>query len=242
MKYFLFIFKHFWFTFFSYLCFPMECELCKKAAYFMPICPDCEKRLISEKIVNRCQSCGKELFFEKDLCIKCRNDDIRLQGFLSVYPRYSYVLQKKRLLYLWKVANNRSFLFFFAKAIFRVLQDKYQNIPVVPVPPRPNKIRDKGWDQIEDLVFILENKYKVKVLRILERITETQQKKLSKDERFSESKNSYLAKNPIPENLPEEVVLIDDVITTGATMNSCREILTSLGITKIHVVSLFIVP
>ena len=145
MKYFLFIFKHFWFTFFSYLCFPMECELCKKSAYFMPICPDCEKRLISEKIVNRCQSCGKELFFEKDLCIKCRNDDIRLQGFLSVYPRYSYVLQKKRLLYLWKVANNRSFVFFFAKAIFRVLQDKYQNIPVKLEKCTPVKVDGKYY-------------------------------------------------------------------------------------------------
>ena len=43
-------------------------------------------------------------------------------------------------------------------------------------------------------------------------------------------------------NLPKEVIILDDVITTGSTLCSCKEILYSLGIEKIHGLSLFIVP
>ena len=87
--------------------------------------------------------------------------------FESVFPVFTYVLQKKRLLYLWKVANNRFMVYFFAKILANILKEKYKDIPIVPVPPRPNKIKEKGWDQIDDLVSILEKKYKFSVIKLV---------------------------------------------------------------------------
>lgn len=242
MKYFLFNLKHSLASFFAYLTFPKECSLCGKIAYAMPLCVDCEKKLISEKITNRCKSCGKELFFEKDFCMKCRQKERFFENCESVYPIFSYVLQKKKLLYMWKVANHREMVFFFGKVCFPIFQERFKNIPIVPVPPRPNKIAEKGWDQIEDLVWILEKKYKLKICRLLERTTKIQQKKLGKEDRLSESKHSYVAKTVKNRKIPKEIVLLDDVITTGSTINSCKEVLLSLGVEKIHCVSLFIVP
>ena len=100
MKYFLFNLKHSLASFFAYLTFPKECSLCGKIAYAMPLCVNCEKKLISEKITNRCKSCGKELFFEKDFCMKCRQKERFFENCESVYPIFSYVLQKKKLLYM----------------------------------------------------------------------------------------------------------------------------------------------
>ena len=249
MKYFLFCFKHFCLTFFSFLSFPETCNFCGKSSFGIPICSCCQKKLISTKIENRCKICGKELFFEKNFCTNCRTENSRFLGFESVYPVFSYVLQKKRLLFLWKIQNHRSMGFFFAKIISNIIIEKYPNIPIVPVPPRQKKILEKGWDQIEDLASILENKYNLSILRILERINETEQKKLSKDERLSKSKNSYMVKKSFLEeienkkiNIPREVIILDDVITTGSTLCSCKDILCSLGIEKIHGLSLFIVP
>ena len=242
MKYYLFTIKHSLASFFSYLTFPKECGLCGKNAYAMPLCTACEKRLLSEKIQNRCKGCGKELFFEKDFCMKCRQRERVFDNCETVYPIFSYVLQKKKLLYMWKVANHRELVFFFGKLCNAVFQEKYKDIPIVPVPPRPNKIAEKGWDQIEDLVWILEKKYKLKIYRLLERTTKIQQKKLGKEDRLSESKHSYVAKSVENMKIPKEIVLLDDVITTGSTINSCKEVLLSLGVEKIHCVSSFIVP
>ena len=242
MKYYLFTTKHSLASFFSYLTFPKECGLCGKNAYAMPLCTACEKRLLSEKIQNRCKGCGKELFFEKDFCMKCRQRERVFDNCETVYPIFSYVLQKKKLLYMWKVANHRELVFFFGKLCNAVFQEKYKDIPIVPVPPRPNKIAEKGWDQIEDLVWILEKKYKLKIYRLLERTTKIQQKKLGKEDRLSESKHSYVAKSVENMKIPKEIILLDDVITTGSTINSCKEVLLSLGVEKIHCVSLFIVP
>lgn len=242
MKYYLFTIKHSLASFFSYLTFPKECGLCGKNAYAMPLCTACEKRLLSEKIQNRCKGCGKELFFEKDFCMKCRQRERIFDNCETVYPIFSYVLQKKKLLYMWKVANHRELVFFFGKLCNAVFQEKYKDIPIVPVPPRPNKIAEKGWDQIEDLVWILEKKYKLKIYRLLKRTTKIQQKKLGKEDRLSESKHSYVAKSVENMKIPKEIILLDDVITTGSTINSCKEVLLSLGVEKIHCVSLFIVP
>ena len=242
MKYYLFTIKHSLASFFSYLTFPKECGLCGKNAYAMPLCTACKKRLLSEKIQNRCKGCGKELFFEKDFCMKCRQRERVFDNCETVYSIFSYVLQKKKLLYMWKVANHRELVFFFGKLCNAVFQEKYKDIPIVPVPPRPNKIAEKGWDQIEDLVWILEKKYKLKIYRLLERTTKIQQKKLGKEDRLSESKHSYVAKSVENMKIPKEIILLDDVITTGSTINSCKEVLLSLGVEKIHCVSLFIVP
>ena len=144
MKYFLFVLNHFIQSFFAYLTFPMDCGLCNKNAFTMPLCTNCQKKLLSEKIENRCKTCGRELFFEKDFCTKCRQEGNSFSIFKSVHPEFMYVLQKKQLLYLWKVVNNRNMVFFFAKTVFRILQEQYPNLPLIPVPPRPNKIKQKG--------------------------------------------------------------------------------------------------
>ena len=68
-------------------------------------------------------------------------------------------------------------------------------------------------------------------------------KKLSKEYRLIESQKSYEPKKDIkPEEIPKEVILLDDVITTGATLTSCKKALNQLGIEKVYGVSLFMVP
>ena len=43
------------------------------------------------------------------------------------------------------------------------------------------------------------------------------------------------------ENLPQRVILIDDVMTTGITVESCAKALKSLGIKKVDALTVFIV-
>ena len=121
---------------------------------------------------------------------------------------------------------------------------------IVPVPPRKGKIQKNGWDQIDELCTYLNYRYGYTVLNILERNTVQQQKKLNREKRLETIKSAYSLVqnkefikqlNKTEGKLPESVVLIDDVCTTGATVESCAEILKSAGISKVNVVTLFIV-
>ena len=108
----------------------------------------------------------------------------------------------------------------------------------MPVPPRPGKIKREGWDQIEELSEFLEAAYGFFVMRVLERISAVEQKSLNRDERQISAGKSYrMIENAPP--LPKTICLLDDVITTGATIESCSVALKKSGVQTVFALSLF---
>ena len=161
-------------------------------------------------------------------------------------PLFSYRLWNKQMMFLWKAQEIRCVSNMFAKILNDVLKQlsiKY----IVPVPPRPGKIKKKGWDQIDELCNLLEYKYGYTILRLLERRTTKQQKKLNRKGRLEQIGRAYF---PLPQEninkickneIPDTVCLIDDVCTTGATIESCAQALKEVGIKKLQEITLFIV-
>lgn len=109
---------------------------------------------------------------------------------------------------------------------------------IVPVPPRRGKIKENGWDQVQELSEFLEYKYDFDVLRIMERRSSVQQKTLDRNERLETIGKSYFVKKEVNQ-IPESVCIIDDVMTTGATLESCAEKLKEAGVKKVYAVTLF---
>ena len=145
--------------------------------------------------------------------------------------------------------EERTFSPLFAKLLCQVLRMTGEEV-LVPVPPRKGKIRKKGWDQIEELCTFLEKRYGFRVLRILERNSANQQKKLSRIQRLESIKSAYSLASPkviksalkaFSGHLPQAICLIDDVCTTGSTLESCAEILKKEGIKTVNAVTLFTV-
>ena len=197
---------------------------------------------------ERCLCCGKELVCMKEKCMKCREEPV-LKSTDSVLPLFSYRLWNRELMFRWKMQEERIYSALFARLLCGVLRKRGDKV-IVPVPPRKGKIRKKGWDQIEELSAFLERRYGFRVLRILERNTCGQQKKLSRLKRLESIKTAYSlcspeilehALKPLKGRLPESVCLIDDVCTTGSTLESCAEILKTAGIKKVNAVTLFTV-
>ena len=225
-----------------------KCLACGKKSVYVPLCTECmdqmENEVRSWGSVCRCSVCGKPLVSEENLCTSCRKEKI-LSHADCVVPLFTYRLWKKVLLFAWKMEGVRSFSGVFARFVNIFLENRFgqpgnASVCIVPVPPRPGKIRNNGWDQIDELCRILHREYGWRTESPLVRLSKAQQKKLDRSNRLTSSHSSYALK---PENpcIPEEVVLIDDVITTGATTESCSELLKSAGCTKITVLSLFIV-
>ena len=117
---------------------------------------------------------------------------------------------------------------------------------MVPVPPRPGKIKEKGWDQVDELASILEKKSGILVRRdILLRKSGGQQKKLGRDQRLGAAGAVYALRGEPGDStafgavIPKEAVLLDDIVTTGATMEKCAWLLKAAGVKKVTGLALF---
>ena len=127
----------------------------------------------------------------------------------------------------------------FAQCLAHVLMfdPDIRGVPIVPVPPRPGKLSEKGWDQIEDLVKILAHVYKLPVLKCLSRTGGQQQKKLGRIARLQNIRGNITVRAGI--SIPERVIILDDLMTTGSTLDSCAEVLKIAGCGKVYGLTLF---
>ena len=211
-------------------------------SYMIPLCKDCRTQFLTRNFlgVKSCKCCGKELISESELCMECREKPV-LKSTDKMLPLFSYRLWNKELLFLWKIQGIRSLSFFFAKIMAKALKEINVDY-IVPVPPRPGKIKTNGWDQIDELSKILNFKYGFKVLNLLERTSVIQQKKLNREERLNSIQSAYIFSNKIPDQLPQKVCIIDDVCTTGSTIETCASIIkTNTTIEKVYAMTLFAV-
>ena len=209
-----------------------------------------EKHFSVKRIMEkeRCSCCGKELVSMKEKCMVCREKPV-LTSTDRVLTLFSYRLWNRELMFRWKMLGERNFSPLCAKLLCEVLRKMGESV-LIPVPPRKGKIRKNGWDQIEELCTFLEKRYGFKVLKILERNSSKQQKKLSRIQRLESIKSAYSlcsskvidrALKPFSGRLPSSVCITDDVCTTGSTLESCAEILKKEGITVVNAVTLFTV-
>ncbi len=227
-----------------------ECLVCGSYCNIMPLCRDCCSvyyKVEDRFGMRRCSVCGKYLVSEKEKCLECRKETVYKHTDV-VFPLFEYRLWNKELLFTWKIQEIRSLSPFFAARIQKALELHKWEI-VVPVPPRKGKIAKKGWDQIEEISCFLEKRYHRVVLRILQRNSGTvEQKTLDRSGRLETIGKSFSLASPEiirkqlkknKEILPEEVCLLDDILTTGSTAESCATVLKEGGIKKVDVLALF---
>ena len=229
-----------------------ECIVCGKKAFLYPLCAACRKRYFAIKgqdlFEGRCSFCGKELLSTNNTCFSCRDKRVLLHVD-RMLPLFSYRIWNKELMFMWKSQEIRSLSLFFARILAGILK-KLDAKVIIPVPPRKGKLKEKGWDQIDELCNLLEYIYGYKILRILERSTSMQQKKLGREGRLGQIGKAYglvegskLQKilKPYKGKLPDSIILLDDVCTTGSTLESCSISLKEVGIKQITGITLFMV-
>jgi ComF family protein len=104
----------------------------------------------------------------------------------------------------------------------------------VPVPPRPGKIKQSGWDQVDYLAGRLKN-LRQPVDACLERLPSQTQKKLDRANRRLNLQGRIRCRRPPP----VRVLLFDDVITTGSTLDVCARTLKESGTKEVFALALF---
>lgn len=235
-------------AFFSLMAGGNECAVCSSFSAVIPVCASCREKYFEVRKIGKdfsdrfCEICGKRLVSEKTRCSGCRTESV-LKNLDRAFPLFSYRLWNTNLLCRWKLKGERALSPFFAGLVKIRLEEIFSmfgEVLVVPVPPRPGKIKREGWDQIEELSRFLEMRHGIKIRRILGRRNSTEQKTLDRDERLLTIGSSYFLKERVSP-LPETVCILDDVMTTGATLEGIARLLKENGVKKVLAVTLFTV-
>ncbi len=189
------------------------------------ICPPCRKRLHYIK-EPKCKKCGKEI--EKPEDEYCRD----CQRFYHAYDRGAAVFLYDEVMRLsismFKYHNRREYARFYAREMYdhcrRFLYSCNPDI-ILPVPVHRQKRRQRGFNQAElvakELGKLLNVPVDTKYLIRKERTTP--QKELTRQQRKENLKNAFEIWEP--EKIYERVLLVDDIYTTGATIDAISETL-----------------
>jgi ComF family protein len=110
---------------------------------------------------------------------------------------------------------------------------------VVPVPLHPNRLRKRGYNQSSLIAKKLARLHPaLRVLTLLDRVKDTQtQTRLDREEREANVKKAFAVKARTVVDPAVRYVVLDDVFTTGATLNACCAALSEAGAVHLDVVT-----
>ncbi len=218
------------------LLFPRRCPVC--GGIVLPrgglICPGCVKEL-SPVRQPVCAVCGKELeAASRELCGDCMR---RPKTFRRNFALMNYNAAASRSMAAIKYKNKREYLDFYAGAICRRYGRQLARLEpdcLVPVPVHPTRLRQRGYNQAE---LLAERIGKILGLPVCpEALLRTKktlpQKELGSAERLRNLQQAFEA-GRLPEGA-RIVVLVDDIYTTGSTLEACARILVSMGARKVY--------
>jgi len=116
----------------------------------------------------------------------------------------------------------------------------WQDACWIPVPIHPARLRERGYNQADYIARALRAQAGGRVFAgVLKRARyRSSQTHLESDARRWNAAGCFTARAPVP----QEVVLVDDVFTTGSTTGACEAALLRVGVELVHVVTLAFEP
>jgi ComF family protein len=123
------------------------------------------------------------------------------------------------------------------------LEEKW---PLVPVPLHWRRQRDRQFNQAEEISKFVGEMMGLAVVKRLKRVRRTQtQTRLSRRQRMENLKGAFAIRkswffekeNPIGKDKTPGVILVDDVFTTGSTVDECAKVLRKAGAGRVVVLT-----
>lgn len=206
------------------------CDACRSQITFNrpPFCPRCSRHMEEPHPSNCCKQCRKHDFaFDQAWGICLYNEHMRQLLHLFKYQN------KIRLRFLF-----HDFIFFFL-CNYPVPVNKFQGI--LPIPLHKIKLRERGYNQSELLAEKLSSVFRIPLIaKNLIRIRATKtQATLNEKERWTNVKDAFRIKQS-QEIKGRSLLIVDDLMTTGATVCAASQALKNAGAKNVSVLTLAI--
>jgi len=222
------------------LLFPTRCAGCDRIDQPL-LCDLCHSKLEWLDASGGCWRCGEPLELEETTyrrtCQKCRE---HLPKFTQAIAALRYSGPLARAIPLWKYRDQRGLSKVFGNLLCEwtashapAWWEKVES--VVPVPHHPKTLRDRGFSPSDDLARHVAESFALPFLpKVVFKVRYTlPQNGLDQHTRMMNLQNSMKVFDP--SLVANRVILVvDDVMTTGATLSECARALSEVGAGKIY--------
>ncbi len=210
-----------------------SCVFCAENARFC-VCNECEQSL--KNSTHRCQSCAVPLTSDLHFCGACL---ARAPQFSRAYTLYDYSDYCATLIKRFKFDHRLCIGDFFAHKLY----EKFQTIvstqgeydAIIPLPLSKNRLRERGYNQTHELLRIIAKESNILIdQKSVKRIKATRAlSTLNLEERKREIQNAFSAQSM---NY-KRVLLVDDVMTTGSSLNELAKTVLKAGVESCDVLT-----
>jgi ComF family protein len=220
------------------LLYPPGCTICRKSIRAGDyLCDQCETKVV-RIVAPFCHKCSEP--FDGSItntfaCANCAHRTIYFDAAVSAYRGHGIVRQ---IIHEFKYGRQIHLRHLVARWLNSALNDERLREShfdvIMPVPLHPARQRERGFNQASLLAELLSAQTSIPVKPLLERTRyTTTQTALDRSERMENLHNAFrLRKNADVRGL--RVLLVDDVLTTGSTLNECARILKRASAFSVH--------
>mgnify|MGYP003394957399 CR=1 FL=1 len=178
------------------------------------------------------------------LCDKCLNNCRKSLGTPFIYIKSIYNFQDpliKKSIHAIKYYHRKDLLIPLTKELIEELKD-YKDFIFIPIPMSRLKKYIRGYNQAEEIAKILSEKLSIPILNntlVRNKNTKRQVQMKTRNERLKNPKNSFSIKSGDAREIKDKkIILVDDVITTGATINEVRNVLLKNGAKEVVAITI----
>lgn len=222
--------------------YPETCPVCGMVRAYQNngICSACSEMLnpVEEPV---CMRCGKMIEdSDEEFCADC----VRLpKSFDRNFPVFCYEGVIKDSLYAFKYKNQRYYSKFYGMCIVKKYGRQIIDLNIdgiVPVPVHIKKRRARGYNQAELIARELGRLFNITVYPeyLIRTEATSPQKELDDRARMKNLKNAFnIGENDVK---LKRILLVDDIYTSGATMDACARVLIMNGVENVYCTSVAI--
>lgn len=227
--------------------YPFVCERCGRGGLDgTHVCPECRSRFVPIE-PPFCAVCGEPAegsFMPDALCSVCRESAPAFEEARAVYVHEG---ELRELLLAFKYAGAVHLAGTFAGMMGEAVRSHPhwfggKRRILVPVPMHRRKLIRRGYNQARELAVLLGRELDWPCAEVLKRLPDrSPQAALAREQRIRHARHSYavnewkMLRHPVQ---GRDVLLVDDIFTTGATADACARLLLRAGAASVCVLTL----
>ena len=210
--------------------YPRRCVICDRILRMkeQEICRQCKglPLLIGE---NFCMKCGKRVPEGQEYCEDCQS---KKTTFLCGRSVFSYNRDLRRSIARFKYHGRQEYASYYGRMMYKVHKEWIQKIQpdmLLPVPVHKKRLQQRGYNQAELIARI-----PVVTDWLCRQENTLPQKELSAQERFQNLQGAFAVKEAELYTNINCVIIIDDIYTTGSTIEACSQVMRKIGVQNIY--------